>query len=241
MLLDRLKNIRIVLGSQSPRRKELLAKMGVSFEVIVKETDEAFDVTLSPEDIVTHIAMNKLAGFVGGEFESALVITADTIVVNDGVILNKPGADAEAMAMLTALQGKTHQVMTAVGILYKGEKQSFVETTTVTFAALDLAEIGYYVENFKPMDKAGAYGIQEWIGLVGVEKIIGAFENVVGLPTARLYKELKNSITRKGSKLPFFVISSLHQGLYKLRLGLEFVLFEFQLRLSVLPMHLSGR
>lgn len=119
------------------------------------------------------------------------MITADTIVVNDGVILNKPGADAEAMAMLTALQGKTHQVMTAVGILYKGEKQSFVETTTVTFAALDLAEIGYYVENFKPMDKAGAYGIQEWIGLVGVEKIIGAFENVVGLPTARLYKELK--------------------------------------------------
>lgn len=194
MLLNRLKDIRVVLGSQSPRRKELLTKMGVSFEIIVKETDEAFDATLPPEEIVTHIAMNKLAGFAGNEFESALVITADTIVVHEKAILNKPANNAEAIAMLTALQGKTHQVMTAVGILYKGQKQSFVETTTVTFAALDLAEIGYYVENYNPMDKAGAYGIQEWIGLVGVEKLTGSFENVVGLPTARLYKELKKIV-----------------------------------------------
>lgn len=194
MLLDLLKAIPVVLGSQSPRRKELLNRMGIQAEVIVKETDESFDATLEPALIVAHIAGMKLRAFEPALYATELVITADTIVVHEGKILGKPKNTEEAIHTLSVLQGRSHVVMSAVAMLYKQQEYSFVEQTEVSFAALSDAEIRYYVEQFQPLDKAGSYGIQEWIGLVGVSAINGSYENVVGLPTARLYQELKNII-----------------------------------------------
>lgn len=190
MLLDKLKDIPIVLGSQSPRRRELLAALGLEFEVLVKETDESFDPSLSPAEIVKGIALAKLSCFQMAEFAAKLVITADTVVVHDGQILGKPRDAAEAVAMLKSLQGSAHAVLTAVAIAYRGETIAFVEETEVDFAPLSDQEITYYVEHFKPYDKAGSYGIQEWIGVRAVKAIHGSYENVVGLPTARLYQEL---------------------------------------------------
>jgi len=197
MLKDLLGGIRVILGSQSPRRKELLAKIGVDFEVIVKETDESYDSNEKPENIVRSIALGKINGFDGREFDGALVITSDTIVVCKGMILGKPVDKEEAFRMLNMLQGCTHEVMTAVAIAYNGEVRTFVENTKVAFDPLTEAEISFYIEQYQPYDKAGAYGIQEWIGFVGVKRLEGSYENVVGLPTARLYKELKEILSNK--------------------------------------------
>lgn len=194
MLIDKLKDIRIVLGSQSPRRKDLLANLAIDFQVLVKETDESFDSSLSPEEIVASIALNKLVAFEMPEFTDALVITADTVVVFDGRILGKPKDVQEAVDTLNVLQGREHQVMTAVALAYKGQQHTFVEMTEVSLYPLSLAEIKYYVENYLPLDKAGSYGIQEWIGLVGIQSIRGSYENVVGLPTARLYQEMSKIV-----------------------------------------------
>jgi len=191
MVLNLLKDIKVLLGSQSPRRTELLSKMGIGHEVVVIPTDESFDASLTPEEIVNHIALNKLKAFEGGVYADYLVITADTIVVHEGAILGKPKDKEEAFDTLKALQGKSHLVMSSVALLWNGVVHSFVETTEVVLVSLSDAEIAYYVDNFKPLDKAGSYGIQEWIGLVGIESIHGSYENVVGLPTARLYQKLK--------------------------------------------------
>ena len=194
MLNEFLKDIRVVLGSQSPRRKELLAKLGVDFEVIVKETAETYDSDLEPEDIVKNIAMGKIGGFGGREFEDALVITADTIVVCEGEVLGKPVDQQDAFRMLHLLQGRSHEVWTGMAVSYGGRLYTFAEKTSVEFEPLNAAEINYYIAECHPYDKAGAYGIQEWIGFVAVKRLIGSYENVVGLPTARLYKELKKII-----------------------------------------------
>ncbi|MFD1768504.1 Maf family protein [Sphingobacterium suaedae] len=194
MLLDKLKNVRVILGSQSPRRKELLAKMGIDFMIVVKETDETYDAQQNPEDIVKHIARNKLMGFHGKEFEDALVIAADTVVVHRGEVLGKPRSVSEAVSVLQELQGQNHQVLTAVALQYRGLTRCFVEETLVEFSKLTAAEIDYYVEQYPPLDKAGSYGIQDWIGIVGVKAVTGSYENVVGLPTARLYQELKQLV-----------------------------------------------
>lgn len=191
MLIDRFKDIRIVLGSQSPRRKELLKKVGLDFEVVVKETDERFDADQSPEAIVESIALKKLLSFDVSSFGEALVITADTVVVHDGRILGKPQHAREAFQMLHRLQGASHQVLTAVALRYRGQTHTFVEETTVELYALSDDEILFYIDNCRPFDKAGSYGIQEWIGLIGVKAITGSYENVVGLPVARLYQEIK--------------------------------------------------
>lgn len=192
MLSNILSGIPIVLGSQSPRRRELLTKMGLTFEVIVNETDESFDASQSPEAIVKHIAVQKIKGFSSEAFKDALVITADTVVVlGERQILGKPKDALEALTMLRKLQGGTHRVMTAVAIQYQGRLSSFVEVTEVTFYALSEAELQFYIKQDRPFDKAGGYGIQEWIGFVGIQSIKGSYENVVGLPTARLYQELK--------------------------------------------------
>lgn len=191
MLLDLLKDIPVVLGSQSPRRKDLLDKMGIQSKVIVKETDESFDEHLAPAAIVAHIAFQKLKAFDPVAFADSLVITADTIVLHAGNILGKPQNKEEALATLRTLQGRSHQVLTAVALQYKEKQYSFVEVTEVHFAALSDAELRYYVDKFMPLDKAGSYGIQEWIGWIGVSSINGSYENVIGLPTARLYQELK--------------------------------------------------
>ena len=189
-MLENLKNRTIILGSQSPRRKQLLAGLGLTFEVEVRETAEYVDPNLSAAEVVRQIAICKAEAF--GDKDDCLVICADTIVVSDkGEILGKPKDEQEARATLTNLSGKKHLVLTAVAISWEGKISAFVETTTVYFYELDADEIDHYVTTFSPLDKAGSYGIQEWIGLIAVKKIEGEYNNVVGLPTAKLYQELK--------------------------------------------------
>ena len=189
-MLKNLKNKTIILGSQSPRRKQLLAGLGLTFEVDVRETAEYVDPNLSAAEVVRQIAICKAEAF--GDKDDCLVICADTIVVSDkGEILGKPKDEQEARATLTNLSGKKHLVLTAVAISWEGKISTFVETTTVYFYELDADEIDHYVTKFSPLDKAGSYGIQEWIGLIAVKKIEGEYNNVVGLPTAKLYQELK--------------------------------------------------
>lgn len=197
MLIETLKEIRVVLGSQSPRRKELLANLGVDFQVLVKDTAEDFNPLDSPMEIVRSIALKKLQAFDLAEFQDSLVITADTVVVHQGQILGKPKDQAEAIRTIRALQANQHEVLTAVAIAYQGKTHTFVETTAVSFYPMTAAEVAYYVEQYLPLDKAGSYGIQEWIGLIGIESIEGSYENVVGLPTARLYQELKTIVREK--------------------------------------------
>lgn len=189
-MLKNLKNRTIILGSQSPRRKQLLAGLGLTFEVDVRETEEYVDPNLSAAEVVRQIAICKAEAF--RDKDDCLVICADTIVVSDkGEILGKPKDEQEARATLTNLSGKKHLVLTAVAISWEGKISTFVETTTVYFYELDADEIDHYVTKFLPLDKAGSYGIQEWIGLIAVKKIEGEYNNVVGLPTAKLYQELK--------------------------------------------------
>lgn len=190
MMLENLKNKTVILGSQSPRRKQLLSGLGITFEVEVRETDEYVDPSLSASEAVRQIALQKVQAF--ADKTDGLVICADTVVVSAvGEILGKPKNAAEAKQTLADLSGNKHVVITAVAIRWQGVVQSFVETTTVHFHVLDREEIDYYVTHFSPLDKAGSYGIQEWIGLIAIEKIEGEYNNVVGLPTARLYQELK--------------------------------------------------
>jgi len=189
-MLKNLKNRTIILGSQSPRRKQLLTGLGLTFEVDVRETAEYVDPNLSAAEVVRQIAICKAEAF--GDKDDCLVICADTIVVSDkGEILGKPKDEQEARATLTNLSGKKHLVLTAVAISWEGKISTFVETTTVYFYELDADEIDHYVTKFSPLDKAGSYGIQEWIGLIAVKKMEGEYNNVVGLPTAKLYQELK--------------------------------------------------
>ncbi|HBW79775.1 MAG TPA: septum formation protein Maf [Sphingobacterium sp.] len=192
-MLKNLKNRTIILGSQSPRRKQLLAGLGLTFEVDVRETAEYVDPNLSAAEVVLQIAICKAGAF--ADKKDCLVICADTIVVSDkGEILGKPKDEQEARETLTNLSGQKHVVLTAVAISWEGKMSTFVETTTVYFYELELDEIDHYVTQFSPLDKAGSYGIQEWIGLIAIKKIEGEYNNVVGLPTAKLYQELKKLI-----------------------------------------------
>ena len=180
----------IILASKSPRRQELLKLMDLEFRIVLKEVDESYPDNLKPEEIAVYIAQKKAEAFdevVGDE----VVLTADTIVSVDGHILGKPETVEHAVEMLQMLSGKTHQVITGVCLLYKHKYQSFFDVSDVSFRHLSDEEIKSYVEKYKPMDKAGSYGIQEWVGLTGIEKINGSYTNVVGLPTEKLYRELK--------------------------------------------------
>lgn len=182
----------IILGSQSPRRKSLLEGMGLPFTVEVIPTDEAFDASAPPDIIATSIAVKKGSCFIervsNGEF---LVITADTIVSINNRILNKPSDKNEALEMLNELNGNMHTVYTGVCITSDVGQESFVSATNVYFNQLSKSELEYYIDNFKPYDKAGSYGVQEWIGYVGIKKMEGCFFNVMGLPLNDLYKKLK--------------------------------------------------
>lgn len=192
--LQVLKTIPIVLGSQSPRRQDLLRTMDVGFTVEVREVDEYIDRSLSAPDIVRSIASAKLSGF-DGLHEDKLIIVSDTLVADEaGFMIGKPKDAAEARQVLHHLSGKKHIVYTAVAMKYQGKKHDFVETTEVWFVELEDEDIDYYVTYYNPFDKAGSYGIQEWIGRIAVSKINGSYENVMGLPTARLYNELKSFI-----------------------------------------------
>ncbi|MCY4778179.1 Maf family protein [Sphingobacterium sp. UT-1RO-CII-1] len=194
LLIELLRNIPVILGSQSPRRKKLLEDIGVNFDVVVRETEEEILPNANAFEIVEYIACNKLKQF-DGDFDTSLVITADTVVAYREDILGKPRDKQEAQYMLEALQGAEHRVLTAVAFAYQGERLSFVEETIVELFPLSSKEIEFYIDNFSPFDKAGAYGIQEWIGFVGVKSIRGSYDNVVGLPVARLYQELKNLLS----------------------------------------------
>lgn len=183
---------KIVLASGSPRRKELLSGLGYEFEVrLLKDIDETYPEGLSGEEIAKHISRGKAEAYKETLANDELVITADTIVYLEGNVLGKPKDAAEARQMLRSLSGRKHQVITGVTLLTKEKIHTFASVSDVTFANLTDEEIAYYVDKYKPTDKAGAYGIQEWIGFIGVERIEGSYFNVMGLPVQRLYTELK--------------------------------------------------
>ena len=191
-MLDNLKKYRIILASASPRRRELLAGLDVDFEVrSLPDVDESFPAELQGGDIPLYISKKKADAYRPSMAGDELVITADTIVWLDGVALGKPVDEADARRMLRNMSGKTHQVFTGVAITTKDEQRCFVAQSDVTFATLTDDEIEYYIDKYKPMDKAGSYGAQEWIGYIGMSNIVGSYFNVMGLPVQRLYSELK--------------------------------------------------
>lgn len=191
-MLDNLKKYNIVLASNSPRRKELLQRLGLDFKVrTLYGIDESYPDSLRGEDIVRYISRAKAQAYKSSMAPNELLITADTIVCQGGSVLGKPKDAEEAKGMLRILSGKTHQVITGVTIVTAGRVENFSVTTQVKFAEIDEESIDFYVKNFLPYDKAGGYGIQEWIGLVAVEEIRGSYFNVVGLPVQRLYQKLK--------------------------------------------------
>ena len=191
-MLDNLDKYKIVLASNSPRRKELLSGLGIQYEVkTMPDIDESFPEGMDGVEIPAYIARSKADAYRSVMQEDELIITADTIVWLDGEVMGKPADAADAHRMLRALSGQTHQVITGVCLTTMREQKSFATVTDVTFARLSDEEITYYVERYRPMDKAGSYGIQEWIGFVGVESISGSYFNVMGLPIQRLYTELK--------------------------------------------------
>lgn len=179
----------IILASKSPRRQELLTAMNLDFKVVLKEVDETYPEDLLPAEIAVYIAEKKAKAF-DEDSKGSIVITADTIVAYNGEILGKPEDAHHATEMLTKLSGTNHQVYTGVSLTHNGEIRSFYDTTEVFFNTLTQAQIQYYIKNYQPFDKAGSYGIQDWIGLIAVVKIIGSYTNVMGLPTERLYKAL---------------------------------------------------
>lgn len=183
---------KIILASNSPRRKELLAGLDVQFEVrIIPGIDESYPDTLPTMDIAEYIAQKKAKAYRETMADDELIITADTIVVLDDKVLGKPKDAEEARCMLHALSGKTHQVVTGVVLTTKELQKHFSVVSNVTFKTLSDNEIDYYVDTYKPMDKAGAYGIQEWIGYVGVTRLEGSYFNVMGLPVQRIYEAMK--------------------------------------------------
>lgn len=190
-MLDNLEKYKVILASGSPRRRELMAGLGVNYEVrILPDVDESYPDTLQGEEIPLYIAKEKADAYIPMMQPDELIITADTIVWLDGKVLGKPRDREDALQMLRAMSGRTHEVFTGVCITTTDWQRSFTAQTEVRFATLSEDEIIYYVDNFKPMDKAGAYGVQEWIGFIGVENISGSYYNIMGLPVQKLYREL---------------------------------------------------
>lgn len=190
-MLDNLKKYKVILASNSPRRKELLAGLGVDYEVrTLPDVDESYPDTLQGADIPLYIAKEKADAYRNMLQPGELMITADTIVWLDGRVLGKPKDREDALCMLRDMSGRTHEVFTGVCITTTEWQRSFAAQTEVRFAELSEEEMTYYADKFQPMDKAGAYGVQEWIGFIGVENISGSYYNIMGLPVQRLYKEL---------------------------------------------------
>lgn len=185
----------IILASGSPRRQELLSGLDINFTIkILPDLDESYPDTLQGEEIPLFICRSKAEAYKPTINPNELVITADTIVWLNGQVLGKPGDEAEAKDMLKQLSGKTHEVITGVCLTTNEWQKSFTATTEVTFDDLTNEEIEHYVQRYRPMDKAGAYGVQEWIGYIGVSRLKGSYYNVMGLPIQKLYKELVNLI-----------------------------------------------
>lgn len=190
MNLDNINNHNIILASKSPRRQDMLKDLGMEFSIRVKETKETYPEDLNVEDIPVYLAELKAAAFSGEIEENDIIITADTVVAVGKEVLGKPKDRADAEDMLKKLSGISHKVISGVCIYSKAKRVSFNSVTEVFFKHLKQEEIDYYLDTYKPFDKAGAYGIQEWIGFIGVERIKGSYFNVVGLPIQQLYKEL---------------------------------------------------
>lgn len=183
---------KIVLASNSPRRKELLSGIDVEYAVrMLPDIDESFPASLPHEEVAEFLARKKADAYLSGLKEDELLITADTVVLLDGMILGKPADKDEAADMLRILGGKRHRVITGVCMTTTRIQQRFSDTAYVTFSPLSDEEISYYVSRYHPLDKAGAYGVQEWIGYVAVEKIEGSYFNVMGLPIHKVYQALK--------------------------------------------------
>ena len=191
---------KIILASQSPRRKQLLEWAEVPFEILVKETDESYPQGVSVDNIAIHIARNKALAVSQGETYKVYrnpiglalpILAADTIVVLENEVIGKPKDREDAVAILSKLSGQLHRVITGVVILYADKEIAFADTTEVIFHSLTKEQIEFYVDKYKPYDKAGAYAIQEWIGVVGIKSVNGDFYNVMGLPVSRVVRELE--------------------------------------------------
>jgi septum formation protein len=184
-------NWNIILASQSPRRKQLLEQLGYSFTQKSKKTDENFSAEMPQREVAEYLSNKKAAAFESEIQPNDLIIASDTIVLIENEILNKPADHKEAFEMISKLSGKQHEVITGVCLKSAKKTVSFSVSTTVFFKKLKEGEINYYINQYKPFDKAGAYGIQEWIGLIGVDKIEGSFYNVMGFPAKLVYEAIE--------------------------------------------------
>ena len=191
-MLDNLRKYRVILASNSPRRKELLAGLGIDFEVkVLPDIDESYPEDLPVQEVAEYIAGKKARAYLPLMDADELIITADTVVIVGQEVLGKPVDAEDAKSMLRKLSGRAHQVTTGVCLMTRTAEHRFSVTTDVTFKPFDAEEIDYYVEHYRPMDKAGAYGIQEWIGYIGCTGLSGSYYNVMGLPVQRIYSELR--------------------------------------------------
>lgn len=188
MLLNKLRNHKVYLASQSPRRRELLEGMGIDFEVIKTDVEETYDPSWCPEQIVMHLSKLKLSPIDTSQYDpSSIFITCDTIVVVNGEIIGKPKDEEDAKRMLHALSGNTHTVYSGLTVATSKRQLTNYRATDVVFETLSDEMIQYYIDNYRPFDKAGSYGVQEWIGRVGIREVHGSFYNVMGLPTRLLW------------------------------------------------------
>ncbi len=195
LLQDRLENYRLILASASPRRRELLAACDLDFVLAEKfECEECFPADLEADKVAEYLSQLKSNAYPHALATNDILLTADTVVIAGGEILGKPKDSADAERMLKMLSGATHKVVTGVTLRTYSRTISFSAESSVTFRILENEEIAYYIEKYRPLDKAGAYGIQEWIGYIGIEGIEGSFYNVMGLPVQRLYSALKELI-----------------------------------------------
>ena len=190
MLKEKFRNKNIILASGSPRRQQFLRELNVDFEIRLKDIEEIYPDHLKAEEITNYLAELKANAFQDELIDNDVLITSDTVVCLNGKALGKPKDAVDAFNMIKEMSGKTHEVITTVCIKTVNLTTTFFEKTLVAFKELTDSEITYYIDLYKPFDKAGSYGIQEWIGLVAIEKIEGSYTNVVGLPTHRLYDEL---------------------------------------------------
>ncbi|MBQ6612643.1 MAG: septum formation protein Maf [Alistipes sp.] len=192
LLHNKLRDYVVVLASASPRRRELLAATGIDFRLAPKfDCDESYPTTLPAEDVAPYLSALKSHAYPHSLAHNELLITADTVVILGNDVLGKPKDEEEARATLRRLSGNDHYVITGVTLRMQGSERTFSSRSRVRFATLTEEQIDYYVDNYRPMDKAGAYGIQEWIGYVGIEELEGSFYNVMGLPVQRLCRELE--------------------------------------------------
>jgi len=194
MKSDNLKNFKLILASRSPRRQELMKELGLDFEIVIRDYDESYPEGLSGNEIALYVAQKKASVFSNVISENEIVIAADTIVWCNNKVLGKPVDKEDAIRILREISGNTHEVITGVSLLSISKETTFSVSTIVTFEVLSDDEIEFYIDNYKPYDKAGAYGIQEWIGITACSKIEGSYFNVVGLPVQRVYKELQEFI-----------------------------------------------